>query len=390
MMTGFEVAVVGGGLMGSSAARHLAEAGVSTVVIAAPEPDNWVAGAGPFASHYDSGRITRIISADPVWAELAVRSIGRYDDIAQRSGIEFHDPRGLAWLGLGIEAAVQNSKGRGGSARMVTPEWLYDNTGIKTPATADMQCAFEAAPAGVINPRNLAKAQLVLAEMAGATVITAAADAVQPTTRADDSSGVGISGAFGSVAASRVLLATGAYAADLAGIDLQVRRQLRTTVRIDLGPAPEMPSLIIEPVEHPHINDLYWNPPVRYPDGRVLFKVGCEIEHAPEADNADEIAAWFAGSGDPVEADALIETTRSLLPDARFDQLEIVPCVITRTTHKHPYIGWVDDRIAVALGGNGSSAKSCDELGRLASTLFSDDGWDDPILDAATFEPQLL
>ncbi len=389
-MAEFDVAVVGGGLMGSSAARHLAEAGMSTVVVAAPEPDDWALGVGPFASHYDSGRITRIISADPVWAELAVRSINRYDDIAERSGIAFHDPRGLAWLGIGIESAVNNSNDRGGTARMVDPEWLYNTTGIRMPTTPGMQCAMEDGPAGVINPRDLARAQLVLAEQAGATLIYAAADVVQPHTPPGASLSVTVGGPFGSITAKKALLATGAYAADLAGIDLQVRRQLRTTVRVDIGPAPEMPSLIIEPVEHPHINDLYWNPPVRYPDGRVLFKVGCEIENAPEAQGADEIAAWFAGQGDPVEEDALVQTTRNLLPDVDVNHWETVPCVITRTAHKYPYVGWVDDGLAVALGGNGSSAKSCDEIGRLASMLFTDGGWEDPVVGPEVFAPVVL
>lgn len=388
-MSMYDVAVVGGGLLGSSAARHLAEAGVSTVVLAPPEPESWAAGVGPFASHYDAGRITRVMSNDPVWAELAARSIDRYDDIAKRSGIQFHEPRGLAWLGIGIEEAVQNARDRGGFVTMVTAKWLFETTGILTPAIPGMQCAYEDAPAGSINPQRLVQAQLLLAQRAGATVIAAAADVVQSTPRATGSMSVSVTGGFGSITAGRVLLATGAYAADLAGVELDVRRQLRTTLRIDLGPAPEMPSLIIEPVDNPHMNDLYWVPPVRYPDGRTLFKVGCETDNAPPAHGADDIAGWFATDGDPVEADALLEVTRKLLPTAQIKTVESVPCVITRTAHRHPYIGWIDDGIAVALGGNGSSAKSCDELGRLASTLFSDGGWDDAVLKPAVFEPVL-
>ena len=381
-MERFDIAVVGGGLMGSSAARHLAEAGHKIAVIASPEPDNWSAHTGPFASHYDAGRITRVISADPMWAEVARRSIARYDDIASRSGIDFHDPRGLAWLGIDIEGAVTNSIERGGNARMVTPEWLYALTGIQTPPTPNMQVAYEGAPAGVVNPRRLAAAQLRLAELAGATIVRAAADRVRTT-----AAGHAVGGLFGEVEASRVLLATGAYGAELVGVSLAARRLLRTTLRIDLGPAPEMPSLILDPVEHPHIGDLYWNPPVRYPDGRTLFKVGCEIDNAPVAETVDDLTAWFATDGDPVEADALLTTSRALLPGADFRSWETVPCVITRTESRYPYLGWVDDNIAVAVGGNGSSAKSCDELGRLASTLFSDAGWDDQVLSAAQFAP---
>ncbi len=381
-MERFDVVVVGGGLIGSSAARHLAEGGHKTVVVASPEPDDWSAHRGPFASHYDSGRITRVISADPMWAEVARRSIERYDDIAGRSGIDFHQPRGLAWLGINIEGAVTNSTERGGRARMVSPDWLYATTGIRMPTTPGLEAAYEGAPAGVVNPRRLAAAQLRLAERAGATIIASAADRVRST-----ASGHAVGGAFGEIEARRVLLATGAYGAELVGITLAAKRLLRTTLRVDMGPAPAMPSLILDPVDHPHIGDLYWNPPVRYPDGRVLFKVGCEIPNAPVAETVDDLARWFASDGDPVEADALLATSRALLPGADFRSWETVPCVITRTESRYPYLGWIDDNVAVAVGGNGSSAKSCDELGRLASTLFDESGWDDAVLDAAQFAP---
>ena len=41
--------------------------------------------------------------------------------------------------------------------------------------------------------------------------------------------------------------------------------------------------------------------------------------------------------------------------------------MITGTPTGHPYVGWIDDGLAVALAGNGSAAKSSDELGRLGS-----------------------
>jgi len=47
-MEQFEVVVVGGGMIGSAAARHLAEAGRRTALVAAPEPQDWTTDGGPF------------------------------------------------------------------------------------------------------------------------------------------------------------------------------------------------------------------------------------------------------------------------------------------------------------------------------------------------------
>jgi len=380
--SGFDVAVVGGGLIGSAASRHLAEAGRRVAVVAAPEPVDWSTSDGPFASHYDSGRITRVMSGDPVWAELAVRSIGRYGDIEQRSGINFHTPAGLAWLGVDIEPAVANAVERGATAEMVAPDWLLTTAGIRRPDIDAMTCAWEGAPAGVVDPRRLAAAQLRLAEVAGATIVPHAASSV---VRSNNS--MEVHGDFGTLEADQVLIAAGAYGAELAGVDLKLDRQLRTTVRLDMGPMPNMPSIISDQVEHPYINDMYSNPPVRYPDGRFLFKIGCEVMDPPRAETIVDITRWFRSDGDPDEAAALVATTRALLPAADIRSWEAVPCVITRTPSRYPKIGWVDDRMAVAIGGNGSSAKCSDELGRLASTLFAEAGWVDNELPAEIFAP---
>jgi hypothetical protein len=35
-------------------------------------PKNWVSHQGAFSSHYDQGRITRVLNDDVVWAKLAL------------------------------------------------------------------------------------------------------------------------------------------------------------------------------------------------------------------------------------------------------------------------------------------------------------------------------
>ena len=54
-----------------------------------------------------------------------------------------------------------------------------------------------------------------------------------------------------------------------------------------------------------------------------------------------------------------------------------------------PYIGMVEEGVGVAIAGNGSAAKSSDELGRLGASLFGESGWDSE-LDAGLFTPRLV
>ncbi|MGQ3292875.1 MAG: FAD-dependent oxidoreductase, partial [Shinella sp.] len=57
----FDFVVVGRGMMGAAAARHLTKTGASVALVGRGEPADWKSHDGVFSSHYDSGRITRTI-----------------------------------------------------------------------------------------------------------------------------------------------------------------------------------------------------------------------------------------------------------------------------------------------------------------------------------------
>lgn len=373
------VAVIGRGMVGSAAARHLAEAGVSVAVIGAGEPADYATAAGPFASHYDSGRITRISDAHPIWSELAARSIARYRDIADRSGIEFHQSRGLAQTSLSADDCVANAVARGGDARRVDRDWLRAATGISVRPDHPGGTFYEEPPAGLIDPRRLVAAQCALAAAAGAVVVETPARAVQ---RLGD--GFRIECGATSITADRIILATGAYGARLVGVELATEPRLRTVVMADMGPGEAIPSYIDTDPGHPDLDSIYWVPPVEYPDGRVMLKIGGDMPTAPIVEREDEITAWFHAGGSTVEADALQQVLRSLLPEADFRAWDHKPCVITYTVTGLPYIDTIDDGVVAALGACGAGAKSSDEIGRLAADLARN-GWVDDTLHAADF-----
>lgn len=390
MSTRFAVAVIGRGLFGTAAAKHLAEAGHTVVLIGPGEPVDRSTSQGPFASHYDQGRITRLLGPTLEWSTVGARSIARYADIERRSGIEFYTPSGMAiglsdideWnaVSVGIDESSSNPV-----AKRVTPDWLRERTGIVFPA--DMPTAYEGPPAGQINPRALVVAQSRLAEVAGAAVI----DGVV-LNAAHAAGAIELSGDWGSVQVDRVLVATGAFGAELldalAGVQVDVSIRPRTHLLIEADADPQLPTGILRPGPDPYLAAVYWTSPVRYPDGRTYLKIGgYPVEDPPLP--ADSLVDWFRGNGDLAEIAALRASLDVIFPDIAFGSSFSTPCVYTGTPTEHPSIGWVTSDVAIAMGGNGSGAKGSDEIGRLASTLFSDDGWTDS-LPHETFAPRLL
>jgi len=370
-------------MIGSAAARHLAEAGQTVALIGASEALDYESSTIPFASHYDQGRITRISDSTSLWAELAGRSTTRYADIADRSRVSFHTPRALAHLSTEPELLLEHAAASGGQARLVDREWLRAETGISFRDDEPGDVVFEGPPAGHVNPRRLIAAQVALAVLSGAETIDAPATAITSTP-----SGFTIATNHGEVDAKQVLLATGAYSAGLVGVDLAIERRLRTIVLAELGDGTEIPSLIMDKVHHAELDGIYWVPPVLFPDGRVMLKIGGTGIPTLTANGDTDIADWFRSGGSTDEAAALKATVRSLLPGANITSWDHKPCVITATTTERPFLGYVADGVAVAVGGNGGAAKSCDEIGRLAASLLVPSGWAGDGLAQSLFEPE--
>ena len=378
-----EVAVVGRGLVGSAAARHLAESGVSVVLIGPGEPPDRRRSRGPFASHHDQGRITRIADDDALWARMAAESIARYRDVEKRSGIRFHHPSGLVLVPDDPETWVERSIEHGGRAQVFDSAWLRRTTGIA--ADPDAIVIHEPAPSGAIDPLALVAAQTELVGRAGGRVVDAAATAVD-----GEAGRWRVEGSFGTVIAARLLLATGAFGSGLLPRPLDLARRPRTVFMAELvdWDRDPLPALIHDGPFDSALAGIYWTPPVAYPDGRHYLKIGGDM--LPRVEMTEpELTPWFHGDGDPNEIAALADVLAGLLPDATIGETWSKPCATVNTPSGYPYVGWVAEGMAVAIGGNGAAAKSSDEIGRLAASLFADPGWDESY-DPEAFIPALV
>ncbi len=375
----FKYIVVGRGMMGAAAARHLAETADGVALIGPGEPADIKSHQGVFASHYDEARITRTIDGDADWALLANRSIARYADIAERSGVEFYAPVGC--LMVGPERGGDNpfvDDVRTAAARLGVSTELLDGENLENrfpyfSFEPGCEGVFEMNNAGYVNPRALVKAQAILAEKAGVSLI----DDIVVSTREEDGR-ASVQTASGAVyTADRVLVAAGGFSItkDLLPQPVALDVYARTVAFFeigegDLGQYADMPSLIYEPREP--TKHIYLLPPVRYPDGKFYLKIGGDPDDK-RLGSDPEIREWFRSGGRESVRDHLSDIVGTLVPSIDLSRVSMAACVVSKTRSGYPTIGFTaSPLIAVLTGGNGTAAKSSDEIGRLGAVLLRD------------------
>ncbi|MEP7048122.1 MAG: FAD-dependent oxidoreductase [Ilumatobacteraceae bacterium] len=380
-----DVAVVGLGLVGAAALRHLAGSGLGAVGIGPSEPVDFAAHDGVFASHYDSGRITRRLDKRREWAILAERAIYQYPLIAAASGIEFHQPVGVVMADVDADrlSTVTGVADRlGVGYARYAPGQPFGDDRISVPDGATV--LHEPAPGGFIDPRRMLSAQLAVARQGGAETIEK-----EVTGIARSGTGWSVTVSDGStVEAAQVVIATGPHADELHGlpsrplIDVVAETVVMARVSaLDRLSLSGLPAIIIDGA----VDHLYIVPPTKYPDGEVYVKLGA-TRHEHSVLSAGGRRAWMAGSSHEADLDWLRGLLEGVLPGLRADQWLTKPCLIPDTPTKLPYLEIVEPGLVMAVGSNGYAAKSADAIGALAAGLVVNGHWTDPDLDARDFE----
>jgi glycine/D-amino acid oxidase-like deaminating enzyme len=391
--TRFEVAVVGIGLIGAGALRHLATAGVRCIGIGPDEPPVFATHGGAFASHYDSGRITRMLDSRYEWGLLAKRAIANYAEIEAASGLSFHRQTGLVYTAKdpGEFADLQNT-----ADRLSIPCRVGRATGDfpdSRLALGGLDVFVEPAPAGHIDPRTMRRAQLIVAEAHGAVVdrrVAVAATPIDPAT-----GGVGgwwIRLADGSTYdAERVLVAAGPHADEFLApwgqLAYDVRNEAVITAALDAEEAERLAGLpsVITDVDDPSTDSVYVVPPTSYPDGTTRIKLGAQLFTWRSLNTAEERRTWMRGDEHLQQFPHLKRLLEGLVPGLRSTQWETKPCLIPHTPSELPYVDHLDVGLVVAAGCNGWAGKSADAIGALAAGLLTNAAWVDSELDAAQF-----
>lgn len=384
----FDVAVIGLGMMGSAALRYLSKpaTGLRVVGIGPGEPQEWTTYDGPFASHYDQARITRITDPDPIWATLAQRAIDSYAEIEQTSGVRFHYPVGHLRIDPGAagETELFMAAERIGRKLNAPVERLdHDRLVGQFPylhLPSSAEGLYERGGAGCINPRALVAAQLRIAAAQEATIVR---EAVTGWSRENHGYLLATSGGQ-TIRADRLLICTHGYTNQLLaaslGQTLDLVNMAHSTVYAEVSaeqaePLAAMPSLIWPLADHPVLESVYTTPAMPYPDGRSYLKIGGPLFTHPLLETPAAMREWFQSPGNPIEIQALREVLLDLLPDLRVSGWQSKPCMNTYTAHGYPYVDRLDEGVFVCTGGCGGAAKSSDEIGRMGALLVQHGRW---------------
>jgi sarcosine oxidase len=378
----YDYIVVGKGLMGAAAARHLAAHNSSIALIGPDEPPDRAAHAGVFGSHYDEGRITRILDPDRIWALFAQRSIARYRDLERHSGIAYYHEVGHLAVGPrpdGAEDYVARLHAVAQELGVVYETYEAAALRERFPALAfEAGCVglYQPHTAGHVSPRAQVQAQTARAAQQGATIIR---DTVHAVRQVND--GVEVRTEAGhTYHGARVLVATGGFSntKQLLPRPLDMTVYARTIVLAALDPAQVerlqgMPSIIYRP--EAEAERCYILPPIRYPDGKYYMKIGGgPLRRALRS--LAELVAWFRSPGDAQDARQLTELLRTIIPQLRPVSLHTESCVTSYTRTGYPYADMLEGgRIGVLTGGNGSAAKSADEIGRMGAEMLRAGQW---------------
>jgi len=362
-----QVAIVGAGLFGASTAMHLAARSVPSVLLIGPaENAASTSAAQKLASHYDESRNATAMDADPMWAELARSSIDPLRALERRTGTRifaevgslrvtqgelaggYFDLDGIRKTAdqLGVDLVELDAS----SLAARYPEANFDGGSIGL---------LQERNAGVIHPRRLVSGLRKVALEDGATWIED--EVVQIDPGPDHVELLLASGA--QVRARLIVVATGAAPIGHAlltgetavGLKTHAHRPIHIEVPDDFEST--VPPLMITSADGDGIFGGFVAPPLRYPDGHRYIKVAGQS---------------FSRSDGQATSDAVtaaIRATKRLFPKLEPGAAHSRICMTTDSANGRPIIDWVDDRVAVAIAGNGRGAKAAIEIGRRAADL---------------------
>ena len=375
--SGFDIVIIGNGLIGSAAAKYLSYTDKHVAIIGTLESDD----NGKqivYASHYDQARIQRLIGKDTVWTNLNKTAVDRYPELQECSGINFHSPVGCLYVNpYGKDGYLVNAD-KTAASHALTYTYFSDKEHLYA-AFADYnfpngsQGLLEKAPAGSINPRLLLKAQNEVFRQNRGTIFT---DTIRAVTAETD--GFTIESYEGNFyQTNHVLIAAGSFINFISlpsrRLKLSIKGEVTLLAKLEEADALKLaalPSLLYE-INNEKTEGIYLVRPVQYPDGGWYVKMGCNLPGDLYFITLKEAQNWFEyGNSDQFLPD-LTESLCTIMPDIRPVDYLTKRCIISRSAHGRPYIGESGQPgLFFAWGCNGYSAMCSDAIGKVAASVM--------------------
>lgn len=409
----FDIAVIGAGMFGSSAAKYLSLSKTNVALIGIEEPINKsdAVSSLAFGAHYDQARIARRLGWDEVWAVTDSRSMNRFSSIESQSGISFfHECGSLVLMANTIahrtDAIIKQCQANSipverMNAGSVEHHWQY----IKTPPiVGGVEGLFEDQKAGYLNPRQLINAQLEIfesckGELIRGTVIGVVKDRQSNLWKLS----VFKNGKTELIYSEKLLIAAGAFINDNNILPMDCKLELYAftepnllfeTEKEDVEIMRTMPAIItVDPEDTGNNNmSIYLLPPIKYPDDKWYIRIGPGMQPiVKQLDTFEQMRHWCIEQQITTQQrEFLMRMAQVLLPNLKAKSIKESCCIIEKTPTKYPYIGQINDdsSLNVVVGGNGHGARGSDEIGRLAANVVMGNEWDFPI-EQSKFKPIL-
>ncbi|MGC0365639.1 sarcosine oxidase [Rhodococcus sp. 27YEA15] len=352
-----DVVVIGGGLVGASAAWRLATRGQRVILLEQHVPGH------KHGASYGTSRIYRQAYDNQFYTRLAAQALPLWRELEDLTDTGFLELTGAVDHGLpeAVQAKATVLAELGIKGEILTPEQAC----ARWPGLRFDTTVFHHPDAGRLHADRAVAALKAGARLAGADVRHESE--VQQVARA--SYGVDVVTGSGTTAAKHVVIAAGAWTEDLiarSGLgESIVLPELRTTQEqpahfVPLDPAVAWPSFVHHPGAQLNTAGIYG---LGSEDG---VKIG---EHAtgPQVTPATrDYTPSAAGE------QRLVEYAQAWLPGVDSAQVESLTCLYTNT----PDSNFVIDRVGavtVAAGFSGHGFKFGPALGELVSDLVSGD-----------------
>lgn len=369
-----DVAVVGLGAIGSSAAWRLAARGLRVVGIDQHEPGH------PWGGSHGRTRLFRVACLEhPGLVPIARRARDLWRQLEASSGEQLLLQTGGLMIGPPgsriIEGTLAAARAHDLPVEQLTPQQIAE----RAPGHARLDpgdIGLWDPDAGVLRPEAAIVAATEAARAGGADVITG------QRVQAVESDGEGVTVRLPDrvVRADRVVLATGPWLGEFVpGLPLVPHRYVMTWFRPREGREAGLGRLPVFIRTAPGTGEWLWGHGALPGD---LAKVGDEFDGPFDADDPDAIDREIH----PGETDHVRDLVAATFEDLDPEPADQVTCVMAHTPDGQFLVGPAGgtDRVVVAGGCSGHSFKHASALGELAAQLvlgeapFTDVGFLDP------------